>query len=283
MAYIIDGNEAAKEVRRRVRAGVKAFEEKHGRRPGLSVILVGDNPASKVYVHNKQKACEKVGMEGKTYELPGSTGEEELICLIDRLNRDESVDGILVQLPLPGHIDTQKVLLSILPEKDVDGFHPVNAGKMLQGKADLEPCTPRGCMELIRNTGIPLEGARAVVIGRSNLVGKPMAILLQREGCTVTLCHSKTKELAAYTRNADIVVCAVGRPGLLMGDMLSPGCVVLDVGINRMEDGSLKGDVDFESASKVCAGITPVPGGVGPMTIAMLLSNTLIAAEARNA
>lgn len=279
MAQIIDGNAVAKSIRKSVRVRIAEYEAKYGTRPGLTVILVGNDPASRIYVNNKKKACEKVGIIGETIELPEDTSQDYLLSVIDRLNQDPSVNGILVQLPLPGQIDPSVILSAILPSKDVDGFHPVNAGKMLQGKTTLEPCTPKGCMELLHSCNAKLDGAEAVVIGRSNLVGKPMALMLQREGCTVTVCHSHTKDLKSHLQNADIVVCAAGKPRLVRGDMLKQGCIVLDVGINRLADGSLCGDVDFDSACEKAAFITPVPGGVGPMTIAELLVNTLAAAE----
>ena len=283
MANIIDGKEIAKQVRREVRQKAAQFAKAHGRAPGLAVILVGDDPASCIYVSNKQKACEKVGIAGQTLRLPEKTSTEELIDEIERLNRDPATDGILVQLPLPRHIDEKAALDHILPIKDVDGLHPDNAGRLLSGRALLEPCTPRGCMELLKRSGIPIAGKNAVVIGRSALVGKPAALMLLRENATVTLCHSKTAELKQYTSMADIVIAATGKPGLIKGEMLKPGCALIDVGINRLADGSICGDADYDSAVQVAGWITPVPGGVGPMTIAMLLDNTLIAAEAQNA
>ena len=283
MANIIDGKEIAKQVRREVRQKALQFTKAHGRAPGLAVILVGDDPASCIYVSNKQKACEKVGIAGQTLHLPEATSTEELIEQIERLNRDPGTDGILVQLPLPAHIDEKAALDHILPVKDVDGLHPDNAGRLLASRALLEPCTPRGCMELLKRSGIPVAGANAVVVGRSALVGKPAALMLLRENATVTLCHSKTADLKTYTAKADIVIAATGKPGLITGDMLKPGSALIDVGINRLPDGSICGDAEYESACAVAGWITPVPGGVGPMTIAMLLDNTLIAAEAQNA
>ena len=282
MSELIDGKAVAQKVRAEVRARVKTFYEKYAVKPKLSVILVGDDPASKVYVANKQKACEKVGIESDTHVLGADTKMPELLSLIDTLNADKSVNGILVQLPLPKGLDPDAVTSHIAPEKDVDGLTPVNAGLLFEGRALLEPCTPSGCIELLKRYEVPLAGAKAVIIGRSKLVGKPLAVQLLRENCTVSLCHSKTMNVSEYTKNADIVVCATGRPGLLTGDMVKPGAVVLDVGITRMADGSLSGDADFESVSKVAGLITPVPGGVGPMTIAMLVKNTIIAAEAQN-
>ncbi|MBQ3669373.1 MAG: bifunctional methylenetetrahydrofolate dehydrogenase/methenyltetrahydrofolate cyclohydrolase FolD [Clostridia bacterium] len=282
MTTIIDGKAIAKEIRKEVKIDAISFFEKHGRKPGLSVILVGDDPASCIYVNNKQKACEKAEMNANTIKLPKNTSMDELLDVIDSLNTDKNVDGILVQLPLPEHLNAELVLNRILPEKDVDGFHPINAGQLLQNKAVLEPCTPKGCMELLKRSGISLSGLNAAVIGRSNLVGKPVSMMLLRENATVTICHSKTKDLKAILKNADVVIAAVGKPKLITGDMLKPGAIVLDVGINRLEDGSITGDVEFESASQVASYITPVPGGVGPMTIAMLLKNTMLAAEAQN-
>lgn len=281
MAKIIDGKAIAKEVRHEVKKRAQQFYMLHGRKPGLTVILVGDDPASCIYVNNKQKASEKAEMAAQTVRLEEQTTTEQLLQLIDRLNEDAAVDGILVQLPLPDHIDETAVLNRISPDKDVDGFHPLNAGKLFEGRALLEPCTPSGCMELLRRSEVAISGANAVVIGRSNLVGKPIAMMLMRDNATVTICHSRTKDLKVHLAQADIVVAAVGRPKLVTGDMLKPGCVVLDVGINRLEDGTITGDVDFESASEVASLITPVPGGVGPMTIAMLLHNTMLAAEAK--
>jgi len=279
MAVIIDGKATARDVRETVKVRVKAFMAKTGVKPRLTVILAGDNAASQVYVANKEKACGWVGMTSEVKRFPENVDEQTLLDEIARLNEDKAVNGVLVQLPLPKGINEERVLNAISPEKDVDGFHPVNAGRLMIGNAALMPCTPAGCMELIRRTGVKLEGAEAVVIGRSNIVGKPMALMLLRENCTVTICHSRTKDLAETVRRADIVVCATGKAGMVKGDMLKPGCVVIDVGISRMADGTLSGDVDFESASQVAGYITPVPGGVGPMTIAMLMSNTMTAAE----
>ena len=281
MSEIIDGKSVAKHVRLEIKNRAIRFYELHGRKPGLSVILVGSDPASCIYVNNKQKACEKAEMNGRTIRLEEQTSTQELLQLIDQLNGDSTVDGILVQLPLPEHIDETAVLNRISPEKDVDGFHPLNAGKLFEKRALLEPCTPSGCMELLRRSGVTISGANAAVVGRSNLVGKPISMMLLRENATVTICHSRTKDLTSHLRQADIVVAAAGKPGLITGEMLKPGCVVLDVGINRMKDGTITGDVDFASASKVASMITPVPGGVGPMTIAMLLNNTMLAAEAK--
>lgn len=281
MAIIIDGKNTAKEIRKEIKEKVAIFREKYGYSPKLSVILVGNDPASEIYVRNKENACRKVDMDAETIHMPDTTTTEELLTLIERLNTDEKVSGILVQLPVPKQIDTDAVLKAISPMKDVDGFHPVNGGMMLQKKALLEPCTPTGCIELLKRYGVPLEGAEAVVIGRSNLVGKPVSVMLQRENCTVTMCHSKTKALESHVRRADIVIAAIGKPKMIPGEWIKEGAAVIDVGINRLEDGTVCGDVDFETASRKAGFITPVPGGVGPMTVAMLLRNTLLAAEAR--
>lgn len=280
MAIIIDGKNTAKEIRKGIKEKVAIFREKYGYSPKLSVILVGNDPASEIYVRNKENACRKVDMDAETLHMPDTTTTEELLTLIERLNTDEKVSGILVQLPVPKQIDTDAVLKAISPMKDVDGFHPVNGGMMLQKKALLEPCTPTGCIELLKRYGVPLEGAEAVVIGRSNLVGKPVSVMLQRENCTVTMCHSKTKDLESHVRRADIVIAAIGKPKMIPGEWIKEGAAVIDVGINRLEDGNVCGDVDFETASRKAGFITPVPGGVGPMTVAMLLRNTLLAAEA---
>jgi len=279
MARIIDGKAIAREVREEVKVRVAAFREKHGTVPTLAVLLAGDDPASQVYVANKKKACGWVGIESVERRFPADVPEEEVIREIDSLNRDPHISGILVQLPLPGHISQERVLRAVAPEKDVDGFHPMNAGELMRAGSVLEPCTPAGCIELLKRAGACLSGANAVVLGRSNIVGKPVSLMLLRENCTVTMCHSKTRGLDAFLKNADIVISAMGRPCAVTGDMLKEGAYVIDVGINRMPDGSLKGDVDFESAEPVAGAITPVPGGVGPMTIAMLLKNTIIAAE----
>ena len=279
MAALIDGKAVAREIRASVRARARAFLEKNGVKPKLVVILAGNHPASEVYVANKEKACGWVGIESAVVRFPEDVSEDALLSEVDRLNRDRTVNGILVQLPLPGGIDAQNVLNAISPDKDVDGFHPLNAGALLKGRAELEPCTPLGCMELIRRTGITLDGARAVVIGRSNIVGKPAALMLMRENATVTVCHSHTRGLDEIVRTADVVISAAGQPGILNGGMLKRGAVVIDVGITRQADGTLAGDADFESVCEVAGYVTPVPGGVGPMTIAMLLRNTMIAAE----
>ena len=281
MAQIIDGKETAKQIRKEIRVQVAEFTEKHGYSPKLSVILVGNDPASEIYVRNKESACKKVNMDAETIKLPEETTTEELLTLIDRLNKDEKVSGILVQLPVPPRIDTAKVLEAISPMKDVDGFHPLNGGHLFKDRALLEPCTPSGVIELLRRYEIPMKGADAVIVGRSNLVGKPLSIMMERENATVTLCHSKTKNIEEHIRRADIVVAAIGKPRFIKGDWIREGAAVIDVGINRLEDGTVCGDVEFEEAEKKAAFITPVPGGVGPMTIAMLIKNTILAAEAQ--
>ncbi|MBQ7546492.1 MAG: bifunctional methylenetetrahydrofolate dehydrogenase/methenyltetrahydrofolate cyclohydrolase FolD [Clostridia bacterium] len=281
MAKRIDGKEISSAMLDKVALEVAALKEKHIE-PCLAVILVGDNPASQVYVRNKQRACERVGIRSVSHILPAETTQAALLDLIDTLNRDETVHGILCQLPLPEHLDSEQVLLAIAPEKDVDAFHPVNVGKITIGNADLLPCTPAGVMEMLRYEGISPAGKHCVVLGRSNIVGKPMALLLLAANGTVTVCHSKTPDLAAMTRQADILVSAVGRRGLITADMVKPGAVVIDVSINRDENGKLCGDADYDAVSVVASAITPVPGGVGPMTIAMLMRNTVTAAKAQN-
>ncbi|CAM3114600.1 Bifunctional protein FolD [Sphingomonas antarctica] len=274
---IIDGKAAAATLRAEVAAEVA----KLARAPGLGVVLVGEDPASAVYVRSKNKACREAGMLGFEHKLPAGTPEADLLALVRQLNDDDSVDGILVQLPLPAHIDTNKVIATVSPHKDVDGFHPENVGRLASGLHGFVPCTPMGCLMLIKAVRGDLAGLDAVVIGRSNIVGKPMAQLLLGESCTVTVAHSRTRDLPAVVRRADIVVAAVGRPNMVTGDWLKPGATVIDVGINRGADGKLVGDVDFASAEGIAGAITPVPGGVGPMTIACLLKNTLTSAQRR--
>ena len=281
MSQRIDGKAIAKLVRAEVAAAASSFTQQHGRAPGLEVILVGEDPASVVYTRNKEKAANEVGVRGKLHSLPASTSEAELIAKLQELNADDAVDGILVQLPLPKHIREEVVLETIHPSKDVDGFHPVNVGLLSAGRPGLVPCTPKGTMRLLRETGVSLVGARAVVVGRSNIVGKPMAQLLLAEHATVTIAHSRTKDLAAVCREADVLVAAVGRAEMIGADFVKEGAVVLDVGINRLPDGRLVGDVAFEAVLPKVRAITPVPGGVGPMTIATLLENTVLAAVAR--
>ena len=277
-ARTIDGKAVAAVVRRRVAAEVASFAEERGRTPQLTTVIVGDDPASEVYVRNKHRACEEAGMRSAHHGLGAETSEEELLGLVERLGADDDVDGILVQLPVPDQIDPDRVVAAIDPAKDVDGLTPVNAGLLAHGMPGLVPCTPSGVMELLRHQGVELEGAEAVVVGRSKLVGVPVARLLLAANATVTVCHSRTRDLAATCGRADVLVAAVGSPRLLGADAVKPGAVVIDVGVNRTGDG-LVGDVDFEAAAEVAAAITPVPGGVGPMTIAMLLVNTLEAAE----
>jgi methylenetetrahydrofolate dehydrogenase (NADP+)/methenyltetrahydrofolate cyclohydrolase len=287
---ILDGKKLAETVRAEVQEGVAAFRAKHGRVPGLDVVLVGEDAPSQVYTRNKEKASNEVGMRGRLHRLPATTTQAELLALITQLNGDATVDGILVQLPLPPQIDVQRVLDAIDPAKDVDGFHPVNAGLLASGRAALVPCTPVGCMLLLRASGVKLAGAHAVVIGRSNIVGRPVSQLLLAADATVTIAHSKTRDLPALCREADVLVAAVGRAEMVRGDWVKPGAVVIDVGINRVDNGvdesgkaktRLVGDVAFDEAKGRAGAITPVPGGVGPMTIACLLQNTLKAAVAR--
>jgi len=277
-ADIIDGKAFALALRERIAAQVATFRASAGRAPGLAVVLVGDDPASAVYVRNKGKATVAAGMESFEHRLSADAAETELLALIDCLNRDEAVDGILVQLPLPAHINGARVIMAIDPEKDVDGFHPVNVGRLATGLHGFVPCTPLGCLMLLQDRLGNLSGLDAVVVGRSNIVGKPMAQLLIGANATVTVAHSKTRDLASIVHRADIVVAAVGQPEMIKGDWIKPGATVIDVGINRTEDG-LVGDVEFNGAASVAGAITPVPGGVGPMTIACLLRNTLVAAH----
>jgi len=278
MAEIIDGKKVSADIRAEVAEDVRKLKDEYNLTPGLAVVLVGEDPASQVYVRNKENACEEVGFKSFKYVLPVDTSEEELLKLVDELNGREEVHGILVQLPLPKQIDSNKVLYAIDPDKDVDGFHPVNVGRLAIGESIFPPCTPAGILELLKRSGTELDGANAVIVGRSNIVGKPVALLLLGQNCTVTICHSHTKDLAAVCNAADILVAAVGVPMMITGDMVGDGATVIDVGVNRTEDG-LCGDVDFESAKEKARAITPVPGGVGPMTIAMLMKNTLRAAE----
>ena len=279
-AQLIDGVALSRQLRAALRERVAALNGR-GCRPGLAVILVGDDPASQVYVRNKVKACAEVGIHSVLQTHPASLTEQALLQHIDALNADPAIHGILVQLPLPPHIDAQRVIEAIAPDKDVDGFHVANAGALMVGQPGFRPCTPYGCMKMLEHIGCALRGKHAVVIGRSNIVGKPMAMLLLQAHATVTICHSATADLAHHTRQADVLVAAVGRPALVTADMVKPGAVVIDVGINRDATGKLCGDVDFEGVRQVASWITPVPGGVGPMTITMLLTNTVEAAERR--
>lgn len=278
-ARIINGTELARTIRTRTAEDAALMTAKHGIKPGLAVLLVGADPASQVYVRNKVKACEEAGFHSVLETLPATLTQDELLARIDALNHDPAIHGILVQLPLPPHLSSHIVIEAIAPEKDVDGFHISNAGLLMTGQPQCIPCTPYGVMKMLESERVPLRGAEAVIVGASNIVGKPMAMLLLQAGATVTLCNSKTRDLAAHTRRADILVVATGKAGLVHGDMIKPGATIIDVGINRGADGKLCGDVDFASAREVASLITPVPGGVGPMTIAMLLVNTLEAAE----
>ncbi len=277
-AQLIDGNALSKQLRTQVAARAQALQAK-GITPGLAVVLVGDNPASQVYVRNKVKACEDAGLHSVLEKYEASMTEADLLARVEALNNDARIHGILVQLPLPAHIDAQKVIEAISPAKDVDGFHMASAGALMTGMKGFWPCTPYGCMKMLESIGYDLKGKHAVVIGRSNIVGKPMALMLLQKDATVTICHSRTSDLKALTLQADVIVAAVGKRQVLTADMVKPGAVVLDVGMNRNDEGKLCGDVDFDGVKEVASHITPVPGGVGPMTITMLLVNTLEAAE----
>lgn len=282
MAKLISGKAVSAALRTQIREETAALRENHGIHPGLAVVLVGNDPASQIYVRNKQKACEEVGFRAFEYRLNENSTQEQLLDLIRVLNKDDKVHGILVQLPLPKHIDEQTVILTIAPEKDVDAFHPMNVGRIMIGNYEFLPCTPAGVMELIDNTGVDLNGASCVVVGRSNIVGKPMAMLLLHRNATVTICHSRTRNLAEVCAGADILVSAVGKPHFIRADMVKDGAVVIDVGMNHDENGKLCGDVEFAEVEPKASYITPVPGGVGPMTITMLLKNTLHAAKLMN-
>ena len=277
-ARILDGKSLAAQVRAGVKESVARLAQR-GIRPGLAVVLAGDDPASRLYVRNKVRACGETGVRSSLFEYPPAVAQRELLDRVAALNADPAVHGILVQLPLPGHIDSASILGAVAPEKDVDGFHAANLGLLLAGKPAFVPCTPAGVMRLLEHAGVPLAGSRAVVIGRSNIVGKPLALLLLQRDATVTICHSKTRDLEAVARTADVLVAAVGKAKLVSAAMIKPGACVIDVGVNRQPDGTLAGDVDFESARQVAGWITPVPGGVGPMTIAMLLENCIKAAS----
>jgi methylenetetrahydrofolate dehydrogenase (NADP+)/methenyltetrahydrofolate cyclohydrolase len=279
MSVIIDGNKIAQGIRQSVREETLVFKEKTGIVPGLAVVLVGEDPASQVYVGRKAKACAEVGFLSREYNLPADTSEAKLLRLINDLNHDQFIHGILVQLPLPQHIAPDKIIAAIDPHKDVDGFNPYNVGGLVTGSPLFVPCTPRGIMELIAHTGVTLSGKDAVVVGRSNIVGKPMALLLLAQNATVTICHSKTKDLPTVTSRADVLIAAVGKAGMIIADMVKEGAVVIDVGVNRLANGKLAGDVAFDEVAAKASHITPVPGGVGPMTIAMLMKNTLDAAR----
>lgn len=278
-AQIIDGKALALCLREEIAQKVSVLEKDTGIKPGLAAVLVGDDPASAVYVRNKKKACEKAGLYPQEHLLPVSTTQEALLALIHQLNVDPKVHGILVQLPLPSHIESRLILQAVSPEKDADGFHPINVGRLVEGDPVFVPCTPKGVIYMIDSTGFDIAGKRAVVIGRSNIVGKPVAMLLLHRHATVTICHSRTKDLPAVAHEADIVIAAIGKPLFVTPDMVKEGAVVIDVGINRLADGKLVGDVDFDRVKEQAGWITPVPGGVGPMTIAMLLQNTLESAQ----
>lgn len=278
VAQIIDGKQIAADLRREMTEEVKELK-KEGIEPGLAVVIVGDGPASKVYVGQKEKACQELGVYSEKHTLPVETSEEELIDLVNKLNQNRKIHGILVQLPLPKHINEKRVLNAICPEKDVDGFHPENVGKLVVGDKTFLPCTPHGIIVLLEKSGVNLEGKEAVVVGRSNIVGKPIFLLLLQKNATVCVCHSKTKDLKFHTQRADILIAAIGKPKFIKGDMVKEGVVVIDVGVNRLEDGRLVGDVDFEAVKEKAQAITPVPGGVGPMTITMLMKNTIEAAK----
>lgn len=281
MAQIIDGKKISAQVKMQVKEDVQSLKD-NGINTCLAVVIVGANPASRVYVNAKKKACELVGIESKEFALSESTTQEELLALVDELNADKTVNGILVQLPLPKGLDDKQVIERIDPDKDVDAFHAVNVGKIMIGDYDFLPCTPSGCMDLIKSTGVEISGKHCVVVGRSNIVGKPMSMLMLHESATVTICHSRTVDLAGICKQADILIAAVGIANFITKDMVKEGAVVIDVGMNRLEDKTLCGDVEFKGVSEVCSHITPVPGGVGPMTIATLMRNTVIAAKKQN-
>ncbi|HIU49384.1 MAG TPA: bifunctional methylenetetrahydrofolate dehydrogenase/methenyltetrahydrofolate cyclohydrolase FolD [Candidatus Avimonoglobus intestinipullorum] len=281
MAKLLNGKEVSQRIKDELKSEVAVLKE-HGIHPGLAVVIVGDDPASRVYVNNKKKACGELGIYSEEYALPAETTEAELLELVERLNHKNDINGILVQLPLPKHINEETIINAISPKKDVDAFHPVNVGKIMIGNYDFVPCTPAGVMELIHESGISVEGKECVVVGRSNIVGKPQAMMLLHENGTVTICHSRTKNLAEITKKADILVAAVGKANFITADMVKEGAVIIDVGMNRLPDKKLVGDVDFTACEKLAGAITPVPGGVGPMTIAMLMKNTVKAAILQN-
>ena len=278
-AKIIDGKLVSASIREKIKEKTKAIKDKYSRVPGLAAVLVGEDPASQIYVRNKRKSCEDVGIYSEEHKLPESTTQDELLELINKLNNDKKINGILVQLPLPKHIDDSLILNSVSSEKDVDGFHPINAGYLFEGKPQFIPCTPHGIIKMLEFYDIDIEGKNAVVLGRSNIVGKPAAILLLQKNATVTICHSRTKNLEGVLKEADIIVAAIGRAHFVKKEMVKEGAIVIDVGINRLDTGKLAGDVDFEAVKKISGFITPVPGGVGPMTITMMLWNTLTSLE----
>ncbi|MDN4619647.1 bifunctional methylenetetrahydrofolate dehydrogenase/methenyltetrahydrofolate cyclohydrolase FolD [Paenibacillus sp. PsM32] len=277
-ATIINGKQIAEDIREGIRQEMEQLKTT-GFQPGLAVVLVGEDPASQVYVRHKEKACHDLGYYSEVHRLPSTTSQEELLAMVDRLNKQENINGILVQLPLPEQIEEKAIINAISPEKDVDGFHPISVGNLVIGDDSLLPCTPAGVIELIKRAGVEISGKHAVVIGRSNIVGKPVSLLLQRENATVTMCHSRTSNMKELAKQADILVVAIGKANFVDASYIKPGAVVIDVGVNRLDNGKLAGDVDFESAKQVSGPITPVPGGVGPMTITMLMQNTLVAAK----
>jgi len=277
-ATIINGKQIAEDIREGIRQEMEQLKTT-GFQPGLAVVLVGEDPASQVYVRHKEKACHDLGYYSEVHRLPSTTSQEELLAMVDRLNKQENINGILVQLPLPEQIEEKAIINAISPEKDVDGFHPISVGNLVIGDDSLLPCTPAGVIELIKHAGVEISGKHAVVIGRSNIVGKPVSLLLQRENATVTMCHSRTSNMKELAKQADILVVAIGKANFVDASYIKPGAVVIDVGVNRLDNGKLAGDVDFESAKQVSGPITPVPGGVGPMTITMLMQNTLVAAK----
>jgi methylenetetrahydrofolate dehydrogenase (NADP+)/methenyltetrahydrofolate cyclohydrolase len=279
-AQIIDGKAVAAELKQSLKLATKLRTDAGKRKPGLAVVLIGSNPASQVYVGSKRRSCEEIGFKSVSHDLPESATEQELLTLIDTLNNDDEIDGILVQLPLPSHISTETVIEHIAPHKDVDGFHPYNIGRLAQRNPQLRPCTPKGVMTLLKSTKVDLHGLEAVVVGASNIVGRPMALELLLAGCTTTVCHRWTKDIEFHVRRAELLVVAVGKPNFIPGEWIKQGAIIIDVGINRLEDGSLTGDVEFKVAKQKAAWITPVPGGVGPMTVATLMENTLYAADA---
>lgn len=278
-AQLIDGKAVANELKQNLKVATEQRLATGKRRPGLAVVLLGSDPASQVYVGSKRRSCEEIGFKSDSYDLPENSSENDLLALIDKLNSDDEIDGILVQLPLPAHINADRIIEHIAPHKDVDGFHPYNIGRLAQRNPQLRPCTPKGIITLLKSTGIDLRGQEAVVVGASNIVGRPMALELLLAGCTTTVCHRMTKDLEAHVRRAEILVVAVGKPNFIPGEWIKDDAVVIDVGINRLDDGSLTGDVEFNVAKEKAAWITPVPGGVGPMTVATLLENTLFAAQ----
>lgn len=278
-AQIIDGKTIAAELKQKIKAATQMRLATGKRRPGLAVILIGDNPASQVYVGSKRRSCEEVGFKSESFDLPETASEQELLDLITQLNEDDEIDGILVQLPLPAHFNTDVIIEHIAPHKDVDGFHPYNIGRLVQRNPLLRPCTPKGVITMMQSVGIDLRGKEAVVVGASNIVGRPMGLELLLAGCTTTVCHRMTKDLESHVRRAEVLVVAVGKPNFIPGDWIRDGAIVIDVGINRLENGKLTGDVEFDKASEKASWITPVPGGVGPMTVATLLENTLFAAD----